>query len=135
VIPSNTVTQVVPQLIENGRIQYPWLGISGVTLSNDLAAAMDLDPEQDGVLVMDVIEGGPAGKAGLQGSGETVEIDGFTAFIGGDVIVQIDEQEVREFDDLLGYIVSETAVGDTVAVQIIRDGEQQTIEVTMEARP
>ena len=135
VIPSNTVQQVVPQLIENGRIQYPWLGISGVTLSNDLAAAMDLDPEQDGVLVMEVVSDSPADKADLQGSDDTVDIDGFTAFVGGDVIVQIDEQEVHEFDDLLGYIVSETAVGDTVTLQIIRDGEQISVEVTMEARP
>ena len=135
VIPSNTVQQVVPQLIENGRIQYPWLGISGVTLSNDLAAAMDLDPEQDGVLVMEVVSDSPADKANLQGSDDTVDIDGFTAFVGGDVIVQIDDQEVHEFDDLLGYIVSETAVGDTVTLQIIRDGEQISVDVTMEARP
>ena len=135
VIPSNTVQQVVPQLIENGRIAYPWLGISGTTLSNDLATAMDLDPEQDGVLVIEVIEGGPADKASLRGSETSVEIDGFTAFVGGDVLVQIDDQEVHQFDDLLGYIVSETAVGDTVTLQLLRDGEIQTIEVTLEARP
>lgn len=135
VIPSNTVQQVVPQLIENGRIQYPWLGISGVTLSNDLAIAMDLDPEQDGVLVMEVVADSPSEKAELRGSEETVEIDGFTAFVGGDVIVQIDDIGVHEFDDLLGYIVAETAVGDTVTLQILRDGELETVEVTMEARP
>ncbi len=135
VIPSNTVQHVVPLLIENGRIETPWLGIAGVTLSNDLAAAMDLDPEQDGVLVMEVVADSPAEKAELQASEDSVEIDGFTAFVGGDVIVQIDNEEIHEFDDLLGYIVSETAVGDTVTLQILRDGEMQTIEVTMEARP
>ncbi|MCA9929785.1 MAG: trypsin-like peptidase domain-containing protein [Anaerolineales bacterium] len=134
-VPSNTVAQVVPQLIENGRIETPWLGISGQTLTNDLAVAMDLDAEQDGVLVVDVLSDSPAAKAALAGSDETVDIDGFSADIGGDVIVQIDDQPIHEFDDLLGYIVTETAVDDTVTLQVLRDGELITVDVTMEARP
>ena len=122
-------------MIENGRIETPWLGISGQTLTNDLAVAMDLDAEQDGVLVVDVLSDSPAAKAALAGSDETVDIDGFSADIGGDVIVQIDDQPIHEFDDLLGYIVTETAVDDTVTLQVLRDGELITVDVTMEARP
>ncbi len=134
-VPSDIVSQVTPVLIAEGQITYPWLGVSGRTLDADTAVAMDLDPDQRGVLVRDVIADSPSDKADLQGSDEIVAIDGFATRIGGDVIIGIDDQEVREFDDLLGYIVQETAVGDEVTLQILRDGETITVNVTMEARP
>ncbi|HFE67309.1 MAG TPA: PDZ domain-containing protein, partial [Chloroflexi bacterium] len=60
---------------------------------------------------------------------------GFPAQIGGDVITQIDDQPILEFDDLLAYIVRQTKPGQKVTLTILRDGEQMQIEVTMEARP
>lgn len=135
VVPSNIVTQVVPQLIENGEIAYPWLGISGTTLTDDLARAMDLPAEQGGVLIFEVIEDGPAAKAGLRGSEDEVTIDGFSALVGGDVVVQMDDEPINDFDDLLAYIVRQTSVGQTVDLQILRGGELETVEVTLEARP
>ncbi|MCB8979301.1 MAG: trypsin-like peptidase domain-containing protein [Ardenticatenaceae bacterium] len=135
VVPSNILTQVVPQLIENGEISYPWLGISGTTLTDDLATAMDLPVEQNGVLVYEVIEESPAAVAGLQGSDEQTTINGFNAIIGGDVITKMNDQVINDFDDLLTYIVRQTSVGQTVTLEIIRDGETQTIEVTLLARP
>ncbi len=135
VVPSNIVKQVVPQLIENGEIAHPWLGIAGGDLTGVLAEAMDLDINQDGVIISDVVENSPADKAGLQGNDEQVTIDGFPAMVGGDIIIQINDQPVTEFDDLLGYIVTETAVNDTVTLTILRDGEPMTVDVTLEARP
>ncbi|MCB9006446.1 MAG: trypsin-like peptidase domain-containing protein [Ardenticatenaceae bacterium] len=135
VVPSNIVAQVVPQLIENGEISYPWLGISGTTLSDDLAQAMELPIEQNGVLVYEVIDGSPADEAGLQGSETQVTIDGFNALIGGDVIVQMNDELINDFDDLLTYIVRRTSVGQTVTLQILRGGELQEIEITLQARP
>ncbi|VAW39947.1 serine proteinase [hydrothermal vent metagenome] len=135
VVPANILQQVVPQLIENGEITYPWLGISGTTLDNDLALAMDLPAEQAGVLVFSVLEDSPADEAGLQGSEEQIEIDGFTAFIGGDIIIQMNDEPINDFDDLLTYIVRRTSVGQTVTLEILRDGEQQTVELTLQARP
>ena len=135
VVPSNIVTQVVPQLIENGEIVYPWLGISGTTLDDDLARAMDLPVEQNGVLVFQVIEGSPAAEAGLRGSDEQITINGLGAVIGGDVITKMNDQVINNFEDLLTYIVRQTSIGQTVTLEIIRDGEPQTIEVTLQARP
>lgn len=135
VVPANILRQVVPQLIETGEISYPWLGISGTTLDNDLALAMDLPAEQEGVLVFSVLENSPADKAGLRGSEEQITIDGFDAFIGGDIIIQMNDEPIRDFDDLLAYIVRRTSVGQTVTLEIIRDGEPQTVELTLEARP
>jgi 2-alkenal reductase len=135
VVPSNIVQRVVPQLIENGEIAHPWLGVAGGDLTGVLAEAMGLDINQDGVIVSDVVPNGPAAKAGLQGSDEEVTIDGFPAVVGGDIIIQINDQPVTEFDDLLGYLVTQTAVNDTVTLTILRDGETMTVEVTLEARP
>ncbi|WP_420644880.1 S1C family serine protease [Candidatus Leptofilum sp.] len=137
VVPSNIVTQVVPQLIENGEIAYPWLGISVAypTLDDDLARAMNLPIEQNGVLISQVIEGSPADEAGLRGSEEQTTINGFNAFIGGDVITKMNDEVINDFDDLLTYIVRRTSVGQTVTLEIIRDGEPLTVEVTLEARP
>jgi S1-C subfamily serine protease len=135
VVPANILQQVVPQLIENGEIAYPWLGISGTTLDDDLAQAMDLPAEQGGVLVFSVLEDSPADEAGLQGSEEQIEIDGFPAFIGGDIIIKMNDEPINDFDDLLTYIVRRTSVGQTVTLEIIRDGEQQTVELTLQARP
>ncbi|MFQ5436757.1 MAG: S1C family serine protease, partial [Anaerolineae bacterium] len=134
-VPSAIVQQVVPVLIDEGQIAHPWLGVSGRTLDADTAVAMDLDADQRGVLVATIVENSPAEKADLQGSDKVITIDGFDTRIGGDIITAINGQDVREFDDLLGYIVQDTAVGDSVTLQIIRDGETISVDVTLEARP
>ncbi len=79
--------------------------------------------------------GGPAEKAGLQGSDTQVDLNGQQAEVGGDVIVAIDDQPVKEFDDLVSYLVGSTSVGDEVTLTILRDGKEQTVEVTLAARP
>lgn len=134
-VPSNIVARVVPELIANGQIAHPWIGISGNTLNSALAEAMGIEIGQRGVLVGEVLEGGPAAKAGLRGSDELTVLDGFDVPIGGDIIVQIDEQAVNEFEDLLGYIVTRASVGQEVTVKVLRDGELVDLTVTLEARP
>lgn len=134
-VPAATVKQVVPELIRNGRIQHPWLGISGTTLDRDLAQAMDLNENQRGVLVVTVVANSPADKAGLRGSETTTTIDGLDTPIGGDVITQIDDINVEEFDDLLTYIVNDTKVGQTVTLQVLRDNEPLEISVKLKTRP
>ncbi len=134
-VPAKTVQRVVPELIANGRFQHPWLGIRGGTLDADIVAAMALPAGQRGVLISEVVENGPAAKAGLQGGNETVQINGFNTLIGGDVIIGIDGQPVQEFDDVLTYVVQEANVGQTVSLTILRDGQEQTVAVTLEARP
>ncbi len=134
-VPVGIISRVVPALIEQGRVEYPYLGISGTTLGGALAQAMNLDPEQRGVLVAEVVEGGPAARAGLRGSNREVNSGGLVLLVGGDVIVGIDGREVTDFNDLLTYIVRHTAVGQTVTITLLRDGQQQTVELTLVARP
>lgn len=134
-VPSDIIANIIPALIEDGYFPHPWLGIAGRTLTPGVREAMELDTTQTGILVISVAKEGPAGEAGLQGSDEEVRIDGFPAVVGGDVITGIDDQEIREFDDLLSYLVENTVVGQGISLTILRDGEQIDIDVTLGERP
>jgi len=127
-VPSNVVKVVVTQLRDSGEVRYPWLGISGGTLTSDMAEEMGLPSETRGVIVSDVTGGGPADAAGLQGGN-------LETGLGGDVITGIDGLTVVEFDDLLGYIVQRATIGQTVTLTILRDGQPQTVSLTLGERP
>ncbi|PID87077.1 MAG: 2-alkenal reductase [Chloroflexi bacterium] len=135
VIPVETVHKIVPQLIANGEVQNPWIGISGQEMNKTLAEAMNIDPNQKGIMIAEIIADGPAAQTDLRGSEQEITIDGFPALVGGDIIVGIDNLAVEQFDDLLSYIVQETEVGQTVTLTILRNGKQIQIDVTLEARP
>ena len=134
-VPSAIVQKVVPALIDKGSVEYAWLGITGTTLTADLAEAMGLSSNQRGVLVISITAGGPAEKAGLQGSDKQVDLNGEQAQVGGDVIVAINDQQVKQFEDLATYLVGRANVGDQVTLTILRDGKEQTVEATLAARP
>ena len=126
-VPANVVAVVVPQLITNGSVSTPWLGISGSELNDAMAESLGLDQETRGIAIGEVIAGGPAAAAGLRAA----DISGTSA---GDVIVGINDQDIRAFDDLLGYIVEQTTVGQTVDLHILRNGQLETVPLTLQAR-
>ena len=134
-IPAAIVNQVVPALIQTGHFDHAYLGISGTTLTPDLAKAMGLQSTQRGALVIDVTPNGPADKAGVQGSGHQVTLQGQQVRVGGDVIVAIDGQTVNSFDDIVTYLVRHTDVGQKVSLTVLRNNRQQTLDVTLAARP
>lgn len=134
-VPAATVLRVAPQLIAQGEIRHPWIGISGREMNRTLAEAMGLDAGQRGVLVVETIADGPAAKAGVRGSTQQVMIDGVQVGIGGDIIVAINDEPITVFDTLLSYIVQRTAVGETVTLTVLRDGELLDLSLTLEARP
>lgn len=127
-VPSNVVKVVVSQLRATGEVRYPWMGISGGSLTSAMAERLGLPSTTRGVLVSDVTAGGPAEAAGLIGGDPETGL-------GGDVITAIDSQTVTEFDDLLGYIVQRATIGQTVTLTILRDGQPQTATVTLGERP
>jgi len=135
-IPVNTVRRVVPQIIETGRVEYPYLGISSqteVSLS-ELAIEYDL-PVTEGVLIATVAEDSAAEQAGLRGGDQTVTFRGMEIRLGGDIITAIDGTPIHNFNELLGYLVSNTSVGQEIVVTVIRDGETLDVPVTLGARP
>jgi serine protease Do len=134
-IPADIVEKVVPALITNGRYEHSWLGLSGTSLVPELAQAMNLEPDQRGALVVTVTPGGPADKAGIQGSDRQVTIEDQQVPVGGDVITAIDGQSVNDFEDLVAYLVDHTEVDQKVTLTVLREGKEKDITVTLAARP
>lgn len=135
VIPSAIVKNVVPELISNGTYEHSYLGISGGTLIPDIADAMNLDHNQRGILIATVTDGGPAADAGLKGSDKVFSLDGYDVNIGGDIITAIDGTSTPTFDDLVSFLASSTKPGQTVTLDILRDGKTQQVKVKLAARP
>ena len=133
-VPVNTVKRVVPSLIATGHYADPWLGIQGVSITPQLAEALDL-PVERGVLVQTVIEGGPAEKAGLRGGTRQVRFEGATLMSGGDIIVAIDDTAARDMDDLVVYLADHASVGQRVTLTVLRDGTKRSVTVTLGERP
>ncbi|MCK0166488.1 trypsin-like peptidase domain-containing protein [Jannaschia sp. S6380] len=121
-VPADTVARVVPQLIARGRYRPPSLGIQGDPRADALLRANGADP---GVLVLDVIAGGPAEAAGIAPARLTP-----AGLIPGDVIEAIDGAEVASLDDLLAEL-DRKAVGDTVRLRLRNGDDRREVEVAL----
>ena len=135
-VPVNTVSHILPDLIAEGVYHYPRLGITSNNYFSlaELAGQLNL-PVVRGVLVIEVTRGGPADKAGLRGGDHEVEFRGLPMQAGGDIIVAIDGYELRDFDDLIAYLVRETRVGQVVELTVNRGGDEMIVPVTLDERP
>jgi S1-C subfamily serine protease len=133
-IPSNTIAQVMPSLITTGSYQHPWLGVAGRDMTPGIADRLGLD-EPRGFLVMDVVAGSPAEKAGIQRGNEDTVIDGIPIKLGGDVIIAVDNNTVRKIDDILAYVEMKKSVGDDLKLTILREGQTMEVIATLAARP
>ena len=132
----NTVRRIVPALIENGKYDYPYLGISAQDdLSLPLIEVLGLT-RTTGAYVTSVIPGGPAEAAGIHAGDRAVTTPGFEGlYAGGDLIIAADGESIRLFDDLLGYLVLHKVPGETITLTIIRAGEEMEIDVVLGTRP
>lgn len=110
--------------------QRPALGINGINMTPELAERMNLTESQKGFLVEDIISGGPADIAGIKGGYKVANINGSDFNLGGDIVVGIDEIDVNTLKDIQSYLDSKK-VGDTVQIQVIRDGQQITVPLTL----
>lgn len=129
-IASNTVKQIVPFLIRDGKFVYPYLGISSTPeMTLELKELLNA-PSTIGTYVTSVIPGGPADEAGLQAD------SGQTSFAGdGDLIVAVDGREVKVFGDLMSYLVNKTRPGQEIALTVFRRGEMQEVKLVLGERP
>jgi S1-C subfamily serine protease len=138
-ISSNTVRRVVPELIEQGSYAHPWLGVQLLTLPptgiESLRDAGRDVPEGAGILIVEAVDGGPADLAGLQGASNFAQIDGAQVPLDGDILLAVDGQAVRTFEDLTVYLETRTMAGDTVALTVFRAGVELTLSVTLGELP
>lgn len=133
-VPSQTLAKIVPNLIENGKYHHPWIGISGRDIDPDLAKVLNLN-DAVGFLVITVVDGSPAAKAGIHGSNETVEVEGIKYPIGGDIILSVDGKQVRKIDDVLIHLQRAKSIGDEMILEVLRDGRITNITITLDERP
>jgi S1-C subfamily serine protease len=131
-IPSNTIARIVPVLIQKGSYAHPWLGISGGSITPDLAQSAGLPKNFKGVIVGSVQPGGPADKASLRGISQ--DIMNLNPHIG-DIITAIDSHPVKRIDDIINYIESNKSVGDTLSVTVNRSSKTINLKATLQARP
>ena len=110
-----------------------WLGISGLTLAPEIADAMNLDSDQTGALVGEVVTNGPADDAGLKASAKPFEANGEQIMIGGDVITAVDGKTVKTMQDLSAAIKVQKP-GAEVELTVLRDGKEITVTVTLGER-
>ncbi len=135
-IPSNTVKRVSQQLMTDGRVSYPYLGVSvdNHFTTAELASALKL-PVDKGVLISSVVENGPAEKAGLRGGTKQMTVRGIPVVAGGDIITAIDGDPITSFDQMIAYLTSKKQVGQEVTVTIIRGTETLQVPLTLADRP
>jgi S1-C subfamily serine protease len=133
-VPSNTVKSVVAQLLDDGRVDRAYLGVTLQEVDSEVAGVLRL-PADRGVLVGAVQPGSPAAKAGIEGGGTQVVVAGQSYQIGGDMIVAVDGKDVASVDALREAIASH-APGETIRVTVVhQDGERETLSVKLARVP
>ena len=134
-IPSNTILREISYLVDKGAYNlHPWLGIKGIDMNYEIAKAMHTNITY-GWLIIDVIKGGPADKAGLRGGTEEVEIAGERVTIGGDIIIGVNGVRVIGIDSLSSYLEEYTMPGQSINLTIVRDNHVMNVTLELGARP
>ncbi len=131
-IPINIAKQELSELMSGATVTHARLGISGETITANLAKELNLSVSQ-GVYVVTVDASGPAGQAGVQGA-ESTSSNSLTPPSGGDVITGIDNTTTNTFEDLASYVDSKQP-GDKITLHIVRGSDKKDIDVTLDAWP
>jgi S1-C subfamily serine protease len=130
-VPSNAVSRIVPILIETGNYTHPWLGMTGATLTSDIAKREGLERNFKGIIVDTIVKDSPADKAGINGS----ITDQYGEKLGGDIITAVDGKPVIRMEDLISYFETQKSVGDNMTLTVYKDGKIIDKEMTIGQRP
>ena len=128
-IPINTAKQIAQDLISEGRVRRPFMGVQAWALTPSLAEALNL-PVSEGMLIERVTPGSPAERAGLRGGGREAVLGMRRILLGGDVLVGIDGRPLASQVDM-NLVMSRKRPGDTVKVQYYRGGQKMETQVTL----
>ncbi len=133
----NVVKKILPDLINYGRYRYPYLGIRAIEeLSLPMMKAMNIQ-YQGGAYVVETVKGGPADKAGMKGdrvyrstTGQSDTLKG-----GGDLIIAADGAPIKNYSELISYMIKYKSVGETIELTVLRDGKEVVLPVVLGERP
>ena len=132
-IPIDTLRANLEQLKETGEVEHAFIGISGGTVTPELAKALNL-PADEGVIVQTVVKGGPADKAGLEAGNTSATINGEEVRLGGDIITEVDGEKVKSMDELV-ELIQESKPGDELKLTFLRGDQEKSAEVTLGTQP
>jgi S1-C subfamily serine protease len=132
-VPIDLAQRAIEQLRENGEVAYAYAGVTTQPLYPQLAERLDI-PTDTGALVAEVVPDSPADDAGLQAGDEEIRFQGRQVDIGGDLITAVNGETITDNADL-PRIVSRLSPGDVVTLDIVRDGDEQQVELTLGERP
>src|SRR5215218_8762640 len=132
-IPIDTVRAEIEQLKTKGEVEHAFIGISGGTITSELAKALNL-PVDEGVIVQSVVKDGPADKAGIEAGGTTATINGEEVRLGGDIITEVDGKNLKSMDELV-EIIQGSKPGDELQLTIFRGGDEKSADVTLGTQP
>jgi putative serine protease PepD len=132
-IPINTVSDVVAQLKEKGRVEHPYLGIYARPIESSIAELFRL-PVKRGLLVERVVQGTGAADAGLRGGTTRVVVAGESYNLGGDIIVKVEGSAVNS-TERLRELVAEKKPGDTISVEILRGEDRRSLDIKLGRQP
>jgi S1-C subfamily serine protease len=132
-IPVTSVHYSLDQLRDDGKVEYAFLGVTSESLYPQLAEHLGLDTKS-GALITDVVNGSPADDAGLKGSTGDTTFQLQHVKTGGDVVTAVGGKAVLQNNDL-SELIARHKPGDTVTLDILRDGQHMTVDVTLGSRP
>ncbi|HWT90008.1 MAG TPA: trypsin-like peptidase domain-containing protein [Solirubrobacterales bacterium] len=132
-VPVSSVKRSIAQLREDGEAEYAYIGVSSQALYPQLARKLDLDTTFGG-LISEVVSGGPAEDAGLEGGDDKLRFQAAQYRTGGDVILQVEGRDIVGPDDL-AEVIAAYQPGDEVTLTILRDDERERVELTLGKRP
>ncbi|MDQ2675326.1 MAG: trypsin-like peptidase domain-containing protein [Actinomycetota bacterium] len=132
-VPIDLAERSIEQLREDGEVEYAYIGVGTKPLFPQLAEELEVDADA-GAIVEDVTDGSPADEAGLQAGDREIDFQAIPYNVGGDIIVSVDGEEIVTETDL-PRIVSRLEPGQEVTVGVIRDGEEEELDITLGTRP
>jgi S1-C subfamily serine protease len=132
-IPIDTIRAEISQLETKGEVEHAFLGISGGTITPELAKALNL-PVEHGVIVQQVVKKGPADKAGLEAGTTSATINGQEVRLGGDIITEANGKPVKGMEELV-EVIQDSKPGDKLELKILRGGDEKTATVTLGTQP
>ena len=130
-VPSDTVLRIIPVLMEEKNYTHPWLGVTGNTLTADIAKREKVDRTVKGVIIDTIVKNSSADLAGLNGS----NINEYGEKRGGDIITALDGKPIIKMEDLISYLELNKAVNDNATLSVYRDGEIIDKQITLKSRP
>jgi S1-C subfamily serine protease len=132
-VPINTAREVASEIEQNGEVEHAYLGINGGTITPALARAVNLSVSK-GVLVAEVVKGGPADKAGLQAGSTEATIEGARLQLGGDVITEVEGEPISSMEEVIDAVNGKKP-GDELELTVVRGGDTKKVVVTLGNRP